>query len=135
MSCEDVCTASIRVLMLCLLTCVAYLVMFKTDMMWTRVLHCDVCVAISWAIHVLMLWMSFVVAVPVNQLRASPRKGSKLLLLCVHVCGWLEFSNCMAEVMVDNGGYGGLWWITTVLEQMDVGPETGEIVVFWQVAW
>ena len=29
MSCEVVCTASIRVLMLCLVTCVAYLVIFK----------------------------------------------------------------------------------------------------------
>ena len=34
-----------------------------------------------------MLCMSFVVAVPVSQLRASPRKGSKLLLqwMCVEV--------------------------------------------------
>ena len=102
MSCEVVHTASIRVLMLCLLTCVAYLVMFKIDTIWTRVLHCDVCVAISWFIHILMLWMSFVVAVPVSQLRASPRKDSKLLLQCVHVCGWLEFSNCMADVIVDS---------------------------------
>ena len=47
MSCEVVHTASTRVLMLCLLTCVAYLVMFKIDMIWTRVLCCDVCVAIS----------------------------------------------------------------------------------------
>ena len=102
MSCEVVCMASIRVLMLCLLTCVAYLVMFKIDTMCTRVLHCDVCVAISWFIYVLMLWMSFVVAVPVSQLRSSPRKGSKLLLHHVCVCTWLEFSNCMAEVMVDS---------------------------------
>ena len=65
-------------------------------------LCCDVCMAMSWFIHVLMLWMSFVVAVPMSQLRASPRKGSKLLLHCIHVCGWLEFSNCMAEVMVDS---------------------------------
>ena len=100
MSWEVVCTASIRLLMLCLLTCVAYLVMFKIDTIWTRVLHCDVCVAVSWFIHILMLWMSFVVAVPVNQLRASPRKGSKLLLHHVCVCSYLEFSNYMAEVMV-----------------------------------
>ena len=80
MSCEVVLTVSIRVLMLCLLTCVAYLVMFKMDTICTRVLHCDVCVAISWLIPVLMLWMSFVVAVPVSQMRAPPRKGSKLLL-------------------------------------------------------
>ena len=80
MSCEVVHTASIKVLILCLLTWVAYLVIFKIDMMCTRVLCCDVCVAISSFILVLMLWMSFVVAVPVSQLRASPRKGTKLLL-------------------------------------------------------
>ena len=59
MSCEVVHTASIRVLILCLLTCVAYLVIFKIDMMCTRVVCCDVCVVISWFILVLMLWMSF----------------------------------------------------------------------------
>ena len=87
MSCEVVHTASIRVLTLCLLTCVAYLVIFKMDTICTTVLHCDVSVAISWFIHVLMLWMSFVVAVSVSQLGASPRKGSKLLLwqMCVVV--------------------------------------------------
>ena len=46
--------------------------------------------------------MSFVVAVPVSQLSASPRKGSKLLLQHACVSGWLEFSNCMADVMVDS---------------------------------
>ena len=99
MSCEVVHTASIKVLILCLLTCVAYLVIFKIDTMCTRVLHCDVCVAISWFILVLMLWMSFVVAVPVSQLRSSPRKGSKLLQwMCV--CGWLDCNNFMADVIV-----------------------------------
>ena len=102
MSCEVVHMASIRELMLCLLTCVVYLVMFKIDTIWTRVLHCDVCVAMSWFIHVLMLLMSFVVAVPVSQLRSSLRKGSKLLLHHLCVCGWLEFGSCMAEVMVDS---------------------------------
>ena len=72
MSCEVVHTASVRVLMLCLLTYVAYLVMFKIDTICTRVLCCDVYVTVSWFIHILMLWMSFVVAVPVSQLRASP---------------------------------------------------------------
>ena len=85
--------ASMRLLMLCLLTCVAYLVTFNIETMWTRVLHCDVCVAMSWLILVLMLWISLVVAVPVSQLRASPRKGSKLLLHHAQVCSWLEFSN------------------------------------------
>ena len=92
--------ASMRMLMLCLLTCVAYLVTFNIDTMWTRVLHCDVCVAMSWLILVLMLWISFVVAVPVSQLRASPRKGSRLLLYHVLVCSWLEFNRLMAEVIV-----------------------------------
>ena len=54
----------------------------------------------SWLILVLMLWISFVVAVPVSQLRASPRKGSRLLLHHVLVCSWLEFSSLMAEVIV-----------------------------------
>ena len=47
-----------------------------------------------------MLCMSFVVAVPVSQLRASPRKGNKLLLqwMCVH--GWLDCSSFIADVMV-----------------------------------
>ena len=100
MSWEVVHTASMRLLMLCLLTCVAYLVTFNIDTMWTRVLHCDVCVALSWLILVLMLWISFVVVVPVSQLRASPRKGSRLLLHCVLVCSWLEFRRLMAEVIV-----------------------------------
>ena len=52
--------------MLCLLTCVAYLVMFNIDTMWTRVLHCDVCMAMSLFICVLMLCMSLVVAVPLS---------------------------------------------------------------------
>ena len=100
MSWEVVCMASIRLLMLCRLTCVAYLVTFNIDTMWTRVLCCDVCIAMSWLILDLMLWISFVVAVPVSQMRASPRKGSRLLLHCVLVCSWLEFSTLMAEVIV-----------------------------------
>ena len=74
MPCEVVLTASNKMLILCLLTCGAYLVIFKMDTMYTRVLHCDVCVVMKWFILVIMLWLSFVVAVPVNQLRASPRK-------------------------------------------------------------
>ena len=74
--------------------------MFKMGTMCTRVLHCDVCVTVSWFIFVLMLWMSFVVAVPVSQLRASPRKGSKLLLQQMCVCGWLDCNNFMADVIV-----------------------------------
>ena len=92
--------ASMRLLMLCLLTCVAYLVTFNIDTMWARVLHCDVCIAMSWLILVLMLWISFVVAVPISQLMASPRKGRKLLLHCALAYSWLEFSSFMAEVIV-----------------------------------
>ena len=60
----------------------------------------DVCVAMSWFILVLMLCISLVVAVPVSQLRVVPRKGNKLLLCCVLVYSWLEFSRLMAEVIV-----------------------------------
>ena len=52
-----------------------------------------------------MLFISFVVAVPVNQLRASPRKGSKLLLQ--QMCGCdcpskegLVCNNFIADIMV-----------------------------------
>ena len=100
MSCEVVCMASMRLLMLCLFTCVAYLVTFNMERMWTRVLHSKVCVAMSWFILDLMLHISLVVAVPVSQLRVVPRKGSKLLLHHVLVCSWLEFSRLMAEVIV-----------------------------------
>ena len=47
-----------------------------------------------------MLCISFVVAVPVSQVRASPRKGSKLLLWQMCVCGWLDCSSFIADVMV-----------------------------------
>ena len=79
MLCEVAFATSIKMLMQCPLTWTAYLVMFSMDMTCTKV-SCDDWVAIDWFIHVLMLFMSFVVAVPVSHLRASPRKGSKLLL-------------------------------------------------------
>ena len=74
------------------------------DMMCTKVLWCDACVVISWFILVLMMWMSFVVAVPLSQPRASPRKDSKLLLQQMCVCGWLDCSNFMADVIVVSPG-------------------------------
>ena len=49
-----------------------------------------------------MLRISLVVAVPVSQLRVVPRKGNKLLLHCVMVCGWFELSKLTADVMVDS---------------------------------
>ena len=52
-----------------------------------------------------MLFMSFVVAVPVSQLTASPRKGSKLLLQQVCGCNCpskegLDCNNFIADIMV-----------------------------------
>ena len=47
-----------------------------------------------------MLCMSFVVAVPVSQLKAPPRKGSKLLPRQMCVCGWLDCNNFIADIMV-----------------------------------
>ena len=81
-----------------------YQVTFNIDMMCTWV-SCDDCVMISWFICVLMPFMSFVVAVPMSQLRASPRKGSKLLLWQMCVCDCpskegLDCSNFIADIMV-----------------------------------
>ena len=47
MSCEVDLATSIKVLILCVLTCLAYLVTFSINMMCTRVSCCDYCVAIS----------------------------------------------------------------------------------------
>ena len=52
-----------------------------------------------------MLFMSFVVAVPVSRLRASPRKGSKLLLglTCGYDCPSKDgfvYNNFIADIMV-----------------------------------
>ena len=58
-----------------------------------------------------MLCMSFVVAVPVSQLRASPRKDSKLLLQWMRVCGWLDYSSFIGDVMV----------VSPVIYVLDVG--------------
>ena len=69
------------------------------ETMWTKVSHCADWVAMSWLILVLILYMSLVLAVPVNQFRAVPRKSSKLLLHLVVGCGWFELSKSMAEVM------------------------------------
>ena len=100
MSCEVTLTASIKVLISCLLTWVAYLVTFNIGTMCTRFYCCDDCVAISWFILVLVLCISLVVAVPVSQMRASLRKGSKLLLWQMCVCGWLDCNRFIADVMV-----------------------------------
>ena len=47
-----------------------------------------------------MLFIPFVVAVPVSHLRAYPRKGSKLFLQWMCVFGWLDCNNFIADIMV-----------------------------------
>ena len=54
----------------------------------------------SWLILVLILHISLVVAVPVSQLSAIPRKGNRLLLCQVMGCGWLELIKLIADVIV-----------------------------------
>ena len=101
MSWEVVLTASIKALIPHLLAWVVYLVTFKMEIICTRVPCCEVYMVMSWFIHVLMLCMSLVVAVPVSQLRASPRKGSRLLLWQLVVGGWLDWSSFTVDAMVD----------------------------------
>ena len=134
--------ASMRLLMLCLFTCVAYLVTFNIETIWTKVLHCEDCVAMSWFILVLIQYISLVVAVPVNQWRAVPRKGNKLLLCRVLVCSWLEFRRLMVEVIVVLLD----WYMSCMLDNSSwsvvsscVGTDgcwsmTWGIVVCWSVA-
>ena len=105
MSCEVAFAVSIRMLILCLLTWAVHLVTFSIDMICTRVSCCDNCIAINWFICVLMLFMSFVVAVPVSHLRASPRKGSKVLLWWMCDCNCpskkgLVCNNLVSDIMV-----------------------------------
>ena len=73
-------TLFIKMFMLCLLTCTAYQVTFIIDTICTKVSCCDDWVMMSWFTLVLILFTSFMVAVPVSHLRVSPRKGNKLLL-------------------------------------------------------
>ena len=56
---------------------------FKTEMMWTKVSCSLCCVAISWFTHFLIMLTPLVVAVPVSQLSASPKKGGRLILVCL----------------------------------------------------
>ena len=56
----------------------------------------------SWFIRVLILRMSLVVAVPVSQLKASPKNGSKLRFLRLGCCGWFVCRSLTAEVIVDS---------------------------------
>ena len=77
--------------------------------------------------------MSFVVAVPVSQLRASPRKGSKLLLQLMCVCGWLDCSSFIADGMVVLPElYMSLMLIVVGLGLMDANPGIKVVVVSYQ---
>ena len=105
MSCDVASATSIKMLILYVLTWAAYLVTFRIDITCTNVSYCDDWVTINWFIQVLMLFMSFVVAVPVSHLRASPRKDSKLLLwqMCDCDCPSKEGLVCnksIADIMV-----------------------------------
>ena len=72
-------TASMIVLMCCLLTCMKYLVTFSIEMTCTNVSCCWVCVSISWLTIFLMSFTSLVMAALASQLRASPKKGKRHL--------------------------------------------------------
>ena len=105
MSCDVASAASIKMFILCLLTWTAYLVTFSIDITCTKVSYCDNWVAINWFVQILVLFMSFIVAVPVSHLRASPRKGSKLLLwqMCDCDCPLKEGLVCnklIADIIV-----------------------------------
>ena len=53
--------------------------MFRMEIMCTKVSCCFVCSCIRWFICCPISHISFIVAVPVNQNSASPKKGSRLL--------------------------------------------------------
>ena len=75
----DLCTASTTSFNVCLFTWVAYLVIFRIKMTWTRDFYCLFCVGIIWFTHCLISNVSLVVALPVGYFNASPRKGNRLL--------------------------------------------------------
>ena len=92
-------------LMLCLFTCTAYLVMLRMYTMCTKVSCCVDWPSMSWFTHSLILLTSYVVAVPVSHLRALPKKGNRLLLqwLLLLTCPSNEgsvFRRLIAEMMV-----------------------------------
>ena len=82
-------TLSIKMFILCLLTCPAYLVAFRMDLTCTKVSCCVNWVSISWFTCCLILLTSFVVVVPVSHLRALLRRAigyfyDKYCCVCVH---------------------------------------------------
>ena len=94
----DLCRTSIISLNFCLFTWVAYLVMFRIEMTWTRVSCHLVCTCINWFTCYLISHVSLMVALPVSQFNAPPRIGNRLLL----DDGFSEsvLSNCTADLMV-----------------------------------
>ena len=80
-------TASMTVLMCCLLTFMAYLVMFSMEMTCTKVSCCWVWVCISMSLLTLLFMSltSLVITALVSQLRASPQKGFSERFLLVHL--------------------------------------------------
>ena len=54
---------------------------FNMEIIFTNVSCCWCCIAISWLTLFLILLTSLVVAVPVSQLSASPKKGRRFLLV------------------------------------------------------
>ena len=73
--------------------------------MCTKVSCCVDCVVMSWFTLVLMLFTSFVVAVPVSHLRVSPRNGNKLHWQQVLCCDFplkegFVFIRLIADMMI-----------------------------------
>ena len=98
-------TLSYKMFILCLFTRAAYLVTLRIDTMCTKVSCCVGWVSVSWFICSLILLTSFVVAVPIRHLRASPKKGNRLLLwwVLLFMCPSNEgsvFKRLIAEMMV-----------------------------------
>ena len=88
--------------MLYLLTCTAYWVIFIIDIICTNVSYCEDCIVIGWFTLVLILFTSFVVAVPISHLRLSLRKGNKLLLWQVFGCDFpLKEGLVLIKLIVD----------------------------------
>ena len=54
---------------------------FRMELISTNAFYCWCCAAINWLTLVLILLTSLVIAVPVIQLSASPKKGRRLLLV------------------------------------------------------
>ena len=151
MSCDVASATSIKMLILCLLT----LGSISGDIKYRynhvlRFLVCDEWVLINWFIWVLMLVMSFVVAVPISHLRAYPWKGGKLLLwqMCDCDCPLKEGLVCnksIADIIVVlqelsmSSPY--VWWVPLAaliaVESVLMVAGLGNIliVVFWQVVY